>query len=132
MNRNLSNLGPALFMALLILVASALAVPAPRAPWAAFAGPVLLALGLLGADLVRRRRWLHRPSHRKRELSVPEERLGAPTTGISFRLLRSPMADMVRRRTTKGYSASCSERREEGPFVRGLPRRGDGANLKLR
>ena len=62
MNRNLSNLGPALFMALLILVASALAVPAPRAPWAAFAGPVLLALGLLGADLVRRRRWLPSPS----------------------------------------------------------------------
>jgi hypothetical protein len=62
MNRTLSNLGPALFMALLILVASALTKAAPHAPWAAIAGPVLLALGLVGIDLVRRRRWLPSPS----------------------------------------------------------------------
>jgi peptidoglycan/LPS O-acetylase OafA/YrhL len=56
MNRTLSNLGPALFMALLMLVASALAVAAPRASWAAFACPMLLVLGLVGTDLVQRRR----------------------------------------------------------------------------
>lgn len=61
MNRTLSSLGPALFMALLILVASALAVAAPRASWAAFAGPILLVLGLIGIDLVQRRRWLPSP-----------------------------------------------------------------------
>jgi hypothetical protein len=61
MNRTLSNLGPALLMALLVLIASALAVAAPRASWAAFAGPILLALGLVGIDLVQRRRWLPSP-----------------------------------------------------------------------
>lgn len=62
MKRNLSNLGPALFMALLILVASALTKVTPHVPWAVLAGPVLLALGLIGIDLVRRRRWLPSPS----------------------------------------------------------------------
>lgn len=62
MNRTLSSLGPALFMALLILIASALAVAAPRASWAAVAGPILLVLGLIGIDLVQRRRWLPSPS----------------------------------------------------------------------
>jgi hypothetical protein len=61
MNRTLSSLGPALFMALLILIASALAVAAPRASWAAIAGPILLALGLIGIDLVQRRRLLPSP-----------------------------------------------------------------------
>src|ERR1700689_1528335 len=92
-----------------------------------------LALSLGPADVEGvRRRWprqLHRPSHRRRESSVPEERPEAPTTGISSRPLRSLMADMARRRTTRGCSPSCSERREEGPFVWGLPRRCDCANL---
>ena len=56
---------------------------------------------------------LRRPSRRRREPSVPEERPGAPTTGISSRPPRSRMADVARRRTTRGYSTSCSERREE-------------------
>ncbi|HVT61515.1 MAG TPA: hypothetical protein VHR45_24350 [Thermoanaerobaculia bacterium] len=56
MNRTLSNLGPALFLALLILAATALAAAATRASWTAVAGPLLLVLGLVGTDLVRRRR----------------------------------------------------------------------------
>jgi hypothetical protein len=55
MNRTLSNLGPALFLAVVILVATALAVAAPHASWIAFAGPLLLVLALVGTDLVRRR-----------------------------------------------------------------------------
>ena len=63
-----------------------------------------LSLGLADAEGVRRQRprQLHRPSHRKRESSVPEDRPGAPTTGISFRPLSAPMADVARRRTTRG------------------------------
>jgi hypothetical protein len=56
MNRTLSNLGPALFLAVVILVAAALAVAAPRASWTAAAGPLLLVLALIGTDLVQRRR----------------------------------------------------------------------------
>src|ERR1700677_1666270 len=90
-----------------------------------------LSLGLGDAEGVPRRPppLLHQPSHRKRESSVPVERPGALTAGISFRPLRSPMADVGPRRTTRGCSASCLQRREEGPLVRGLPRRCDGANL---
>jgi hypothetical protein len=56
MNRTLSNLGPALFLAAAMLAAAALAAAAPHAPWAAVAGPLLLVLSLVGADLVQRRR----------------------------------------------------------------------------
>ena len=46
----------------------------------------------------------------------PEERPAAPTTtGLCFRPPRSRMVAMARRRTTRGCSASCSERREERP-----------------
>jgi CHASE2 domain-containing sensor protein len=60
MNRTLSNLGPALFLAAAILAASALVKAAPHATWAAVASPALLVLALLGTDLVRRRSF--RPS----------------------------------------------------------------------
>jgi hypothetical protein len=56
MNHTLSNLGPALFLAVVMLVATALAVAAPHASWTAVAGPLLLALALVGTDLVDRRR----------------------------------------------------------------------------
>jgi hypothetical protein len=62
MNRRLSNLGPALFLAVVMLVATALAVAAPRASWTAAAGPLLLVLALVGTDLVQRRRLLPSPS----------------------------------------------------------------------
>jgi hypothetical protein len=57
MNRTLSNLGPALFLAAVMLAASALAAAAPHSLWAAVAAPLLLALGLVGTDLVQRRRF---------------------------------------------------------------------------
>jgi hypothetical protein len=56
MNRTLSNLGPSLFLAAAILVASALTVAAPHASWAAVAGPLLLVLALVGTDVALRRR----------------------------------------------------------------------------
>ena len=56
MNRTLSNLGPALTLAVALLAAAALAAAAPRAPWTAVAGPLLLILALVGADVVQRRR----------------------------------------------------------------------------
>lgn len=56
MNRTLSNLGPVLVMAVAILVATALVAVAPRAPWTAVAGPLLLVLALLATDRVQRRR----------------------------------------------------------------------------
>jgi hypothetical protein len=56
MNRTLSNLGPILFLAVVMLVATALVVAAPRAPWTAVAGPLLLAFAPVGTDLVQRRR----------------------------------------------------------------------------
>lgn len=60
MKRTLSNLGPALFFAAAILMASALIKAAPHATWAAIASPALLVLALIGTDLVQRRRF--RPS----------------------------------------------------------------------
>jgi len=59
MNRELSNLGPALFLAVVMLVASALAAVAPHAAWTAVASPLLLVLALVGTDLylLRRRRY---------------------------------------------------------------------------
>lgn len=59
MNRTQSNLGPALLMAGAMLVAAALVTAAPRAIWAAVAGPSLLVLALVGTDLyfLRRRRY---------------------------------------------------------------------------
>ena len=63
MSRTLSNLGPALSLAIAILAATAVAAAAPQALWAAVAGPLLLALALVGIDLVQRRREGHsRPS----------------------------------------------------------------------
>jgi hypothetical protein len=62
MNRTLSNLGPALFFAAAILVASALVKAAPHTAWAAIASPALLVLALLGADLFQRRRLLPSPT----------------------------------------------------------------------
>ncbi len=62
MNRTLSNLGPALFLAAAILVASALVKATPHASWTAVASPALLVLALLGADLFQRRRFLPSPS----------------------------------------------------------------------
>lgn len=64
MNRThtLSNLGPALLVAVVMLVSTALAGRAPHASWTAVAGPLLLALALVGADLVHRRRFLPSPS----------------------------------------------------------------------
>lgn len=56
MNRMLSTLGEALFLAVAMLVATLLVVAAPRAPWTAVAAPLLLVLALTGADLVHRRR----------------------------------------------------------------------------
>jgi hypothetical protein len=56
MNRTLSRLGPNLWMAVVLVVATSLVVAAPHAPWTAVAGPLLLVLALLGADLVHRRR----------------------------------------------------------------------------
>jgi len=56
MHRMLSNLAPALILAAAMLLATAVAAAAPRTSWAAVAGPVLLVLGLLGADLVARHR----------------------------------------------------------------------------
>jgi hypothetical protein len=60
MNRTLSNLGPALFLAVVMLVATALAKAAPHAAWTAAAGSLLLVLALVGTDLVHRRRSGHR------------------------------------------------------------------------
>jgi MFS superfamily sulfate permease-like transporter len=60
MKHTLSNLGPALFFAAAILLASALIKAAPHATWAAIASPALLVLVLIGTDLVQRRRF--RPS----------------------------------------------------------------------
>jgi hypothetical protein len=63
MNRTVSNLGPALFLAIAIVAAGAVTAAAPHALWAAVAGPLLLALSLVGIDLVQRRRAGHsRPS----------------------------------------------------------------------
>lgn len=45
----------ALLLAAVILLGSALSMAAPRAPWATVASPLLLVLGVLGADLVLRR-----------------------------------------------------------------------------
>lgn len=56
MNRTLSNLVPALLLALLMLVASGLAVVAPGSSWPLVAGPLLLVIGLVGIDLVLNRR----------------------------------------------------------------------------
>jgi hypothetical protein len=56
MNRTLSNLGPALFLTVVMLAATALVKAAPQASWAAFAGPLLLVLALVGTDLFLRRR----------------------------------------------------------------------------
>jgi len=56
MNRNLSNLAPSLFLALVILIATALTVAAPHESWTAAAGPLFLALALIGFDVVQRRR----------------------------------------------------------------------------
>lgn len=58
MNRTLSNLGPALLFAAVLLLASVLVKAAPHATWAAVASPALVVLALLGADLVQRRRFL--------------------------------------------------------------------------
>jgi len=56
MNRTLSNLGPALVMAVATVVATVLVAAAPHAPWTAVAGPLLLVLALLVTDVVQRRR----------------------------------------------------------------------------
>jgi hypothetical protein len=56
MHRTLSNLAPALMVAVATLGATALVVMAPRAPWSGVAGPLLLVTVLLGADAFRRRR----------------------------------------------------------------------------
>jgi hypothetical protein len=56
MNRTLSNLGPALLQAVVLVVATALAVAAPHAAWTAVAVPVLLVLALVGTDIVHGRR----------------------------------------------------------------------------
>jgi hypothetical protein len=48
-------------LAAAVLAAAALAVMAPRAPWTAVAGPLLLVLALVGADVVQRRRAGRRP-----------------------------------------------------------------------
>lgn len=56
MKRTLSNLSPALFLAVALLAASALVAAAPWAPWTAAAGPLLLGLALVGADVVYRPR----------------------------------------------------------------------------
>jgi len=56
MNRTLSNLGPALLLAVVMVVATALVVAAPHAWWTAVAGPLLLVLALVGTDVVQRRR----------------------------------------------------------------------------
>jgi hypothetical protein len=56
MNRTLSHLAPALWVAAGILSASALAAAAPHAAWTAVVCPLLLVLALLGADLIQRRR----------------------------------------------------------------------------
>jgi len=61
MNRTLSNLGPALTVAVAMLAAAGLAAAAPRAAWAAVAGPLLIVLALVGADIVQRRRAGRRP-----------------------------------------------------------------------
>jgi hypothetical protein len=55
MKRTLSNLVPALLLAVAILAATALAAAAPHAPWTAAAGPLLLALAIAGTDLIQRR-----------------------------------------------------------------------------
>ena len=46
------NLIPSLCLAASILLASAVAASAPRALWAAAAGPLVLVLGLIAADLL--------------------------------------------------------------------------------
>jgi peptidoglycan/LPS O-acetylase OafA/YrhL len=56
MNRTLSNLSPALWMAAAVLAASALAKAAPHSVWAAVAAPLVLVVALLVADAVLSRR----------------------------------------------------------------------------
>ncbi|MDP9120106.1 MAG: hypothetical protein M3O15_01865 [Acidobacteriota bacterium] len=56
MNRTLSDLGPALFLSAVMLVATTLVGAAPHASWTAAAGPLLLGLALVGIDIVQRRR----------------------------------------------------------------------------
>jgi hypothetical protein len=58
MKSTLSNLGPALLCAVVLLLASVLIKAAPHAPWAAVASPALVVLALLAADMVQRRRFL--------------------------------------------------------------------------
>jgi len=65
MNRTLSNLGPALVLAVSMVLATALAGAAPHTPWTAAAGPLLLVLGLVSADLLQR----YGPSQRSRPSS---------------------------------------------------------------
>jgi hypothetical protein len=55
MRRTLSKLGPALFMAAMTLVATAMLAAARHASWSALAGTLILVLALLGTDLVQRR-----------------------------------------------------------------------------
>ncbi len=56
MNRALTSLGPALFLALVMLVATALVVAAPHTPWILAAGPLMLVVALVGTDVFQRRR----------------------------------------------------------------------------
>ncbi len=56
MHRQSSNLGFAAFHALLMIAATLLAAGGARAAWSPFAAPLLLALGLLGADWIAHRR----------------------------------------------------------------------------
>ena len=54
--RTVSDLAPPLVLAVAMLLATALAKRAPHPSWTAGAGPLLLVIGLVGADLVQRRR----------------------------------------------------------------------------
>jgi hypothetical protein len=56
MRYSLSTLGPALFIAVVTLVATALVVAVPGAPWIPLAAALLLVLALVGTDLAQRRR----------------------------------------------------------------------------
>lgn len=60
MKRAIWTFGPALFLALAMLWASALIAAAPHAVWSAVAAPLLLVLALVGTDhyLLRRRRYV--------------------------------------------------------------------------
>jgi len=56
MNRSKPNFAPALLVAVAMLAAASLAALAPRTPWNAAAGPLLLVGALLVADVIQRRR----------------------------------------------------------------------------